>query len=63
MLGIFVLLWRFVTFYLNIILGSLAGLLIVRREVSVRSKNEEIRKQEQGKISEIGKGDDSGEGD
>ena len=43
MLGIFVLLWRFVTFYLNIILGTLAGLLIVRREVSVRSNNEENR--------------------
>lgn len=33
MLGIFVLLWRFVTFYLNIILGSLAGFVIVHREL------------------------------
>lgn len=47
MLGIFVLLWRFVTFYLNILLGALAGLLIVHREVSVRTKNEETRKQGQ----------------
>ncbi|PWR71243.1 lysylphosphatidylglycerol synthase transmembrane domain-containing protein [Methanospirillum lacunae] len=40
-LGFFVLLWRFVTFYLNIILGSLAGLVIVHREVVVRSKNKD----------------------
>lgn len=46
MLGIFVLLWRFVTFYLNIIFGTLAGLIIVRREVSGRNKNEEIQNQE-----------------
>lgn len=51
MLGIFVLLWRFVTFYLNIILGSLAGLLIVHREVSVRSRNQEAQTKEQEIIS------------
>jgi glycosyltransferase 2 family protein len=63
MLGIFVLLWRFVTFYLNIILGSLAGLLIVHREVSVRSKNEEIQKLVQSKNSDGEKGDDYGKVD
>jgi glycosyltransferase 2 family protein len=63
MIGIFVLLWRFVTFYLNIILGSLAGLLIVHREVSARSKNEEIRKPVQSNISEDDKGDDHGDVD
>ncbi|MFH0967338.1 MAG: flippase-like domain-containing protein, partial [Methanobacteriota archaeon] len=36
MLGIFVLLWRFVTFYLNIILGSLAGIVIFHREMKER---------------------------
>jgi len=41
MLGIFVLLWRFVTFYLNIILGAVAGLVIVHREVAVRTIHEE----------------------
>jgi glycosyltransferase 2 family protein len=63
MLGIFVLLWRFVTFYLNIILGSLAGLLIVHREVTVRSKNEEIREPGQSKISDSEKSDDYGKPD
>jgi uncharacterized protein (TIRG00374 family) len=33
MIGIFVLLWRFVTFYLNIILGTIAGIAIFRREL------------------------------
>ena len=58
MLGIFVLLWRFVTFYLNIILGALAGLLIVHREVSVRNKKEEIEKPEPNTFSETEMGDD-----
>lgn len=40
MLGIFVLLWRFVTFYLNIILGLLAGMLIMRREITSRADDE-----------------------
>lgn len=39
MLGIFVLLWRFVTFYLNIILGTMAGMYIVHREISLRTGN------------------------
>lgn len=39
MLGIFVLLWRFVTFYLNIVLGFIAGMFIVHREVSCRTEN------------------------
>jgi uncharacterized protein (TIRG00374 family) len=41
MLGIFVLLWRFVTFYLNIILGSLAGIVIFHREMKGRAGKEE----------------------
>ncbi len=36
-IGIFVLLWRFVTFYLNIAIGSVAGLAIFRREIESRS--------------------------
>ncbi len=40
MIGIFVLLWRFVTFYLNIILGAVAGLAIFRREIELRSGEE-----------------------
>ena len=40
MLGIFVLLWRFVTFYLNIILGLIAGMFIVHREIATRSVEE-----------------------
>ncbi len=40
MLGIFVLLWRFVTFYLNIIFGLLAGIVIFRRELKGRGKEE-----------------------
>jgi len=39
MLGIFVLLWRFVTFYLNIILGVIAGMCIVHREISCRTED------------------------
>ena len=35
MIGIFVLLWRFVTFYLNIVLGAIAGLAIFRREIEL----------------------------
>lgn len=37
MLGIFVLLWRFVTFYLNIILGTISSMFIVHREIQSRS--------------------------
>jgi glycosyltransferase 2 family protein len=40
MIGIFVLLWRFVTFYLNIILGAVAGLAIFRRELELRNTGE-----------------------
>jgi glycosyltransferase 2 family protein len=40
MIGIFVLLWRFVTFYLNIILGAVAGLAIFRREIEMREVKE-----------------------
>ena len=36
-IGIFVLLWRFVTFYLNIVLGAVAGLAIFKREIATRS--------------------------
>jgi uncharacterized protein (TIRG00374 family) len=38
MIGIFVLLWRFVTFYLNIALGAVAGLAIFRRELESRGQ-------------------------
>ena len=44
MLGIFVILWRFVTFYLNIILGALAGLAIFRRELGKKEKENEAEK-------------------
>jgi glycosyltransferase 2 family protein len=40
MIGIFVLLWRFVTFYLNIVLGAIAGLAIFRREIELRKSGE-----------------------
>lgn len=40
MIGIFVLLWRFVTFYLNIVLGAVAGLAIFRREIELRNTGE-----------------------
>ena len=36
MIGIFVLLWRFVTFYLNIVLGAFAGVAIFKREMDYR---------------------------
>ena len=39
-IGIFVLLWRFVTFYLNIALGGVAGLAIFRREIGLRNTEE-----------------------
>jgi uncharacterized protein (TIRG00374 family) len=41
MLGIFVLLWRFVTFYLNIILGVVAGMCIIHREITCRAESGE----------------------
>ncbi len=40
MIGIFVLLWRFITFYLNIILGAIAGLAIFKREIERRNIDE-----------------------
>jgi hypothetical protein len=40
MIGIFVLLWRFITFYLNIILGAIAGLAIFKREIELRNIDE-----------------------
>ena len=46
MIGIFVLLWRFVTFYLNIILGAVAGLAIFRREIELRNVDEEKEEKE-----------------
>lgn len=49
MLGIFVLLWRFVTFYLNIILGTIAGMIIVHREINTRAViNEETDPEKRG---------------
>ena len=44
MIGIFVLLWRFVTFYLNIILGAVAGLAIFKRELGYKEKENEGEK-------------------
>lgn len=44
MIGIFVILWRFVTFYLNIILGAIAGLAIFKRELGYKEKEEEHQK-------------------
>ncbi|MDD5024466.1 MAG: flippase-like domain-containing protein [Methanoregula sp.] len=44
MIGIFVLLWRFVTFYLNIILGALASLSIFKRELEYKEKEKEHEK-------------------
>ncbi len=44
MIGIFVLLWRFVTFYLNIILGALASLSIFKRELEYKEKENEHQK-------------------
>jgi glycosyltransferase 2 family protein len=41
MIGIFVLLWRFVTFYLNIVLGAFAGVAIFKREIKYRKPEEE----------------------
>ncbi|MEN6395370.1 MAG: flippase-like domain-containing protein [Methanoregula sp.] len=40
MIGIFVVLWRFVTFYLNILLGAIAGLAIFKRELKSKEKEE-----------------------
>ncbi|HQN92078.1 MAG TPA: lysylphosphatidylglycerol synthetase, partial [Methanoculleus sp.] len=36
--GVFVLLWRLILYYLNIILGLLPGFVIVRREVIARAR-------------------------
>jgi hypothetical protein len=44
MIGIFVILWRFVTFYLNIILGAIAGLAIFKRELKYQKKEEDSEK-------------------
>ena len=44
MIGIFVILWRFVTFYLNIILGAIASLAIFKRELGYKEKEEEHQK-------------------
>lgn len=41
MIGLFVILWRFVTFYLNIILGAIAGLTIFKRELKHNQETEE----------------------
>jgi uncharacterized protein (TIRG00374 family) len=40
-IGVFVLLWRFVTFYLNILLGFAASLAIFRREIESRDREKE----------------------
>ncbi|MCK9307802.1 MAG: flippase-like domain-containing protein [Methanoculleus sp.] len=38
--GVFVLLWRLILYYLNILLGLLSGLAIVRREFLARAKKQ-----------------------
>jgi len=38
--GIFVLLWRLILYYLNILLGLLSSLIIVRREILARAKKQ-----------------------
>lgn len=42
LIGIFVLLWRSITFYLNILLGAVAGVVIYRREMSVNHGEEAL---------------------
>jgi uncharacterized protein (TIRG00374 family) len=37
-LGVFVLLWRFIVFYLNIFIGFIGSMIIVRRELRVSQK-------------------------
>jgi uncharacterized protein (TIRG00374 family) len=44
MIGIFVILWRFVTFYLNIILGAVAGFAIFKRELGSQKTESELEK-------------------
>jgi hypothetical protein len=39
--GIFVLLWRLILYYLNILLGMLSSLIIVRREILTRAEKKE----------------------
>ncbi|MDO9034177.1 MAG: flippase-like domain-containing protein [Methanoregula sp.] len=41
MIGIFVILWRFVTFYLNIILGAVSSLAIFKRELKYQKEEED----------------------
>ncbi|KUL00660.1 MAG: hypothetical protein XE10_1321 [Methanoculleus marisnigri] len=38
--GVFVILWRLILYYLNILLGLLSGLVIVRREFLTRAKKQ-----------------------
>ncbi len=47
MIGIFVVLWRFVTFYLNILLGAVAGLAIFKRELKNREMEEKMEGESQ----------------
>ena len=46
MIGIFVLLWRFVTFYLNIVLGAFAGVVIFKREIKYRKPDDDNKETE-----------------
>jgi uncharacterized protein (TIRG00374 family) len=46
-IGIFVLLWRFVTFYLNIALGAIAGVNIFRREIDYRIPDIDAQKNDE----------------
>jgi len=38
LLGVFVLLWRLIMYYFNLIVGFIASMLIVRREAKVTEK-------------------------
>jgi len=38
--GVFVLLWRLILYYLNIFLGILSSVIIVRREYLARAKKQ-----------------------
>ncbi len=41
LLGVFVLLWRLIMYYFNLVIGFLASMLIVRREAKVQAKKPE----------------------
>ena len=38
LLGVFVLLWRLIMYYFNLVIGFVASMIIVRREAKVQKK-------------------------